>query len=286
MAFIHEALDGGEAVVVAVPSDKTALLRDELAGEAAVTFVDTTTAEPNPGRLVAAWAAWMKERGEGNRPVRGIGETAWRQARNPAHLAELRYHEWLLNRAFARSSTWSMLCPYDDADQDLDALAAMSRCHPLIRRDGKNAPNEDYLAGEDYAFEALAGPRDPSFELSYRHGDLATIRSEVSRSASDAGVPEDRLGQLSVAVTEIATNSIRHGGGQGTLRTWTQDATFLCEFRDAGYISDVMAGRIRPSPEQIGSRGLWLAHQLCDLVEIRSTRDQGTAIRLHMDTAR
>ncbi|MCX4775410.1 sensor histidine kinase [Streptomyces sp. NBC_01264] len=262
------------------------LIRSELAGEAAVTFVDTTTAGPNPGRLVAAWAAWMNERGEGNRPVRGIGETAWRQARNPAHLAELRYHEWLLNRAFARSSTWSMLCPYDDADQDPDALAAMSRCHPLIRRDGKHAPNEDYLAGEDYTFEALAGPRDPSFELSYTHGDLATIRSKVSRSASDAGVPEDQLGQLSVAVTEIATNSIRHGGGHGTLRTWSQDATFLCEFRDAGYISDIMAGRIRPTPKQIGGRGLWLAHQLCDLVEIRSTRDQGTVIRLHMDTGR
>ncbi|MET9852109.1 sensor histidine kinase [Streptomyces sp. NPDC006450] len=283
LGFIHEALEGGEAVVVAVPSAKTALLRDELAGEGAVTFIDAATAGPNPGRLVDAWATWLKESGPGDRPVRGIGETAWRQARNPAHLAELRYHEWLLNRAFARSSTWSMLCPYDDADQDPEALAAISRCHPLIRRDDKNAPNQDYLAGEDYAFETLAGPRDLSFELRYTHGDLALIRSKVSSSASEAGVAQDRLGRLAVAVTEIATNSIRHGGGHGTLRTWTQDATFLCEFRDAGYISDVMAGRIRPTAEQIGGRGLWLAHQLCDLVEIRSIRDQGTIVRLHMD---
>ncbi|MGW5399620.1 MEDS domain-containing protein [Streptomyces sp. NPDC003952] len=188
IGFIHEALDGAEAVVVAVPCGKTTLLRDELAGGPAVTYVDTTTAGSNPGRLVASWAAWMAERGEGNRPVRGIGETAWLQARNPAHLAELRYHEWLLNRAFARSSTRSMLCPYEDGDQDLDALAAVSRCHPLIRRDGKNAPNEDYLAGEDYVFEALAGPRDPSFELGYTHGDLAAICSKVSQSASEAGL--------------------------------------------------------------------------------------------------
>ncbi|MFI5866468.1 anti-sigma factor RsbA family regulatory protein [Streptomyces sp. NPDC051546] len=283
LGFIHEALEGGEAVVVAVPSDKTVLLRDELADEPAVTFVDTITAGPNPGRLVAAWTAWMTERGAGETPVRGIGETAWRQARNPAHLAELRYHEWLLNRAFARSSTWSMLCPYDDTDEDPDALAAVSRCHPLIRRNDMYAPNEDYLAGEDYAFDALTGPREPSFELRYTHGDLAVIRSKVSQSASEAGVSEDRLGQLAVAVTEIATNSIRHGGGHGTLRAWTQDATFLCEFRDAGYISDVMAGRTRPSEGQIGGRGLWLAHQLCDLVEIRSTRDRGTTVRLHMD---
>ncbi|MFD0723250.1 ATP-binding protein [Streptomyces globosus] len=96
-------------------------------------------------------------------------------------------------------------------------------------------------------------------------------------------MPDDRLPKLAVAVTEIATNSIRHGGGRGTLRTWSQDTAFLCEFRDSGYISDVMAGRIRPDATQIGGRGLWLAHQLCDLVEIRSTPTHGTTIRLHMD---
>ncbi|MGW6972437.1 anti-sigma factor RsbA family regulatory protein [Streptomyces sp. NPDC054952] len=286
LGFIHEALEGGEAVVVAVPSDKASLLRGELADEPAVTFVDTTTAGPNPGRLVAAWTAWMRERGEGDRPVRGIGETAWRQARNAAHLSELRHHEWLLNRAFARSSTWSMLCPYDAEDEDEEALRSLSRCHPLIRRDGRYVRNDGYLTGEEYPFEVLADPCDPFQELSYAHGDLAAIRSKVSQCASDAGVPQDRLPKLAVAVTEIATNSIRHGGGNGTLRTWSQDSTFLCEFRDSGYIPDVMVGRNRPEPEQIGGRGLWLAQQLCDLVEIRSTRDQGTTVRLHMDVPR
>ncbi|MEU4797581.1 sensor histidine kinase [Streptomyces sp. NPDC023327] len=283
LGFIHEALEAEEAVVVAVPPARASLLRDELADEPAVTFVDTTTAGPNPGRLVAAWTAWMSERGEGDRPVRGIGETAWRQARNAAHLSEMRYHEWLLNRAFAQSPAWSMLCPYDAADGDQDALRSLSRCHPLIRRDDQHVRNEQYLTADEYPFEALPDPCDPFQELSYTHGDLAIIRSKVSQCASDAGIPDDRLPKLAVAVTEIATNSIRHGGGRGTLRTWVQDSTFLSEFRDAGYISDVMAGRTRPDANQIGGRGLWLAHQLCDLVEIRSTPDQGTTIRLHMD---
>lgn len=284
--FIHEALEADEAVVVAVPSDKTSLLRGELADEPAVTFVDTTTAGANPGRHIAAWSAWMNGSGEEGRTVRGIGETAWRQARDTAHLSELRYHEWLLNRAFARSSTRSMLCPYDAADDDEDALRLLSRCHPQIRRDGQYAPNEEYLGGDEYAFDALTAPCDPFQELSYAHGDLAAIRSKVSQCASDAGVSPDRLPKLAVAVTEIATNSIRHGGGGGTLRTWAQDETFLCEFRDSGYIPDVLAGRSRPEPDQIGGRGLWLAHQLCDLVEVRSTREVGTTIRLHMDALR
>ncbi|MFI5476847.1 anti-sigma factor RsbA family regulatory protein [Streptomyces cacaoi] len=286
LGYIHEALVGGEAVVVAVPSDRATLLRGELADEPAVTFVDTTTLGPNPGRLVGAWVAWMRERGEGDRPVRGIGETAWREARSAAHLSELRYHEWLLNRAFARSSAWSMLCPYDAADDDQGALLSLSRCHPLIRQDGHYVRNEGYLAAEEYPFDALDAPCDPFQELGYTHGDLAAIRSKVSQCASDAGVPEDGLRKLAVAVTEIATNSIRHGGGHGTLRTWTNGSTFLCEFRDAGYIPDVMAGRTRPSADQVGGRGLWLAHQLCDLVEIRSTPNQGTIVRLHTDIPR
>ncbi|MEU8841570.1 hypothetical protein AB0D97_20955 [Streptomyces roseus] len=80
-------------MAVTVPEARAALLRGELAGEPAVTFVDTTTAGPNPGRLVAAWTARLEESGESGRPARGVGETAWRQARNAAHLWELRQHE-------------------------------------------------------------------------------------------------------------------------------------------------------------------------------------------------
>ncbi|MCQ9129764.1 sensor histidine kinase [Streptomyces hilarionis] len=286
LAYVQEALEGGEAVVVAVPPDRASLLRDALGDEPAVTFVDTTTLGPNPGRLVGAWVTWMQERGEGDRPVRGIGETAWREARSAAHLSELRYHEWLLNRAFARSSAWSMLCPYDDAADDRSALETVSRCHPLIRQDGHYVRNEGYLTADEYPFEALSAACDPFQELSYTHGDLAAVRSKVAQCAADAGLLEEQQRRLAVAVTEIATNSIRHGGGHGTLRTWTQDATFVCEFRDAGYIPDVMAGRTRPSADQIGGRGLWLAQQLCDLVEIRSVRDHGTTIRLHVDVPR
>ncbi|KMO93401.1 sensor histidine kinase [Streptomyces roseus] len=283
LGYIREALEADEAVVVAVPEARAALLRGELAGEPAVTFVDTATAGPNPGRLVAAWTAWLEGSGEGGRPVRGVGETAWSQARNAAHLSELRQHEWLLNQAFARSSAWSMLCPYDATDGDQAALRSVSRCHPLIHEDGRNTPNGDFLDAGPYPFEVLPAPCDPYQEVSYTYGDLAAVRSKVAQCASDAGVSQEQQAKLAVAATEIATNSIRHGGGSGTLRTWAQDSVFLCEFRDAGYIADPMAGRIRPSARQLGGRGLWLAHQLCDLVEIRSTPEQGTTVRLHMD---
>ena len=40
-------------------------------------------------------------------------------------------------------------------------------------------------------------------------------------------------------------------------------------------------GRERPAAGQVGGHGLWLANQLCDLVQVRSF-PTGSAVRLHM----
>ncbi|MFC8918359.1 anti-sigma factor RsbA family regulatory protein [Streptomyces sp. NPDC057116] len=281
--FIREALESDEAVVVAVPRGKESLLRAELSDAGPVKFVDAAAPGRNPGRLIAAWQAWITDRAAEGRPVRGISETAWDEARTSADRAELRYHEWLLNRAFARSPSWWLLCPYDTSDAEPTALQALSRCHPYIRREGAAARNESYKPHEPYAFEELAAPCGPSVELPFRHGDLTIVRARVTHCADEHGLDGRKLRELLVAVTELATNSIRHADGRGTLRTWAQDGSLVCEFRDNGYIADPLAGRCKPSHHQIGGRGLWLVHQLCDLVEIRSAPETGTVIRVHMD---
>ena len=42
-----------------------------------------------------------------------------------------------------------------------------------------------------------------------------------------------------------------------------------------------MAGRLRPVLDEPGGRGLWLANQLCDLVQVR-TFENGNVVRIHM----
>jgi anti-sigma regulatory factor (Ser/Thr protein kinase) len=84
-----------------------------------------------------------------------------------------------------------------------------------------------------------------------------------------------------LAVYEISTNSVNHGGGRGTLRVWLDDEGLVCEVSDAGHLSDPMLGRVRPSVDSNGGRGTWLANQLCDLVQARSFAN-GTVTRLHM----
>jgi anti-sigma regulatory factor (Ser/Thr protein kinase) len=88
---------------------------------------------------------------------------------------------------------------------------------------------------------------------------------EVRRLVSEHGASEDFV----LAVDELASNSVRHGGGRGVVRVWVHRQEIVCEVRDQGAITDPLAGRVRPALNQFGGRGLWLVNSLCDLVQIR-----------------
>ncbi|MCF2534191.1 anti-sigma factor RsbA family regulatory protein [Streptomyces nigra] len=280
LGFIREARDGGEAVVVAVSEEKAALMRAEMPEDDTVRYVETGAVAHHPGRLIGAWQEWIKAHTAEGRPVRGIGESPWGEVRSPAEAEELRYHEWLLNKAFSAGPAWWLLCPYDIAGERAE-LERMSRCHPTIRAAGRSETNETYDPQAPFDFSPLSHPCSPYEEFAYSRGDLPALREKIASCAEQLGLEGARLRELHLAATEIAANSIRHGGGQGVLRMWSQEQRLVCEFRDSGYIDDPLVGRSRPTRTQVGGRGLWLAHQLCDLVEIRSTPDEGTTIRLH-----
>jgi anti-sigma regulatory factor (Ser/Thr protein kinase) len=280
--FIRDALDGGEAVVVAVPPDKASLLPSEIRQDEAVRFVDTLGVAHHPGRHIAAWQEWIGEYVSQGRPVRGIGESPWGTVRSPAEAEELRYHEWLLNKVFAQGPAWWLLCPYD-VTHEKAASPQMARCHPELREEGRTVRSQDYDPQAPFEFTDLTDPLDPYEEFAYARGDLAALRDRITVRARRHGLAGARLRELCLAATEVATNSIRHGGGRGVLRVWHQEHRLVCEFRDAGHIIDPLAGRTRPEPRGRGGRGLWLVHQLCDLVEIRSAQHTGTTIRLHTE---
>ena len=282
LSFVGDAHSGGELVLVAVSRPKERMLRAELErtdSTANVSYLDTAALGRNPGRLLPAWQDWIAGRAAEGHPVRGISESPWAD-RTPAETGELHYHEWLLNLAFARSPAWWLLCPYDTASLEPAVLEAAGRCHPLVLSDGAHGPNSTFVEAP-YVFEVLPTPRDPSRELTFRSGELALVRGKVSARAAQHGLEGARLRELLIAATEVASNSIKYGGGRGTLRTWTDSSTLVCEFHDSGHVRDPLAGRSRPTVEQVGGRGLWLVQQLCDLVQIRSAPETGTTVRLH-----
>jgi anti-sigma regulatory factor (Ser/Thr protein kinase) len=111
--------------------------------------------------------------------------------------------------------------------------------------------------------------------------DLSQVRALVLEQARLAGLTEGKANDLVLAVSEVAANTLRHTQSTGTLSIWHDEAEVICEIHDTGTISDPLAGKRRPAPDALGGHGLWLVHQVCDLVELTSDAD-GTVVRMHM----
>jgi anti-sigma regulatory factor (Ser/Thr protein kinase) len=127
----------------------------------------------------------------------------------------------------------------------------------------------------------LPQPPDDHQSSRFTGDDLVTVRRRVSDHAARHGIDEERAADLELAVTELATNSLRHAGGEGVLRTWREGDALVVEVADGGRIVDPLVGRRPPGPDDEGGRGVWMANQLCDLVQVRSS-SVGTVVRLVM----
>ncbi|HEX4787472.1 MAG TPA: sensor histidine kinase [Actinospica sp.] len=280
LAYIEHARAEGGTVVVAAEPSRREQLRAHLPGTDTVVFVDPATVGRNPGRIIPAWQQWIGQVAKG-RPVHGINESVW-SGRDAAHVNELRYQEWLLNRAFAQAPGWSLMCPFDTAGQDATVVSAIARCHPLLWDGAKTVSSTGYIVG-DYPFEALAEPAGKVRRLAFDLSTLSAAREAICEFAAACGLPDDRVVDLKLAISEVATNSIRYGGGSGVARTWQTEHSVVCELADNGVITDPLVGLVQPTSSQVGGRGLWFVNNLCDLVEIRSSPGSGTRVRVSMD---
>lgn len=110
---------------------------------------------------------------------------------------------------------------------------------------------------------------------------VSGARALVSRCAHEAGLDPSRTNDLVLAVNEIASNSVNHAQGWGTLRVWRERGRLICEVADQRHTRAVLPPPVSPEPEQVTGYGLWLAEQLCEQVQVR-TLPGGTVVRLHM----
>jgi anti-sigma regulatory factor (Ser/Thr protein kinase) len=275
--FIRDAVAAGEPIMVAIGAEKIDLLRSRL-GEAAeqVVFADMAELGANPARIIPAWHAFVDA--HAGHPLRGIGEPIW-AGRSPTELIEYQCHEALLNVAFADASDFHLICPYDTEQLDGDVIAEAQRSHPFVA----GAPSGNYRGDHTVPqfAEPLPEPPADALEREVTRDSLADVRHFLAAEAERAGLSPARVHDLVLSAHEVATNSVRHGGGRGVLRIWRERDTLICEVRDRGQIAtQPLVGRVRPALGQTGGWGLWLANQLCDLVQLRELPD-GSVVRLH-----
>jgi anti-sigma regulatory factor (Ser/Thr protein kinase) len=278
--FVRDGVEAGEAVMVATSAAKIEALRAELGADAdAVTFADLAVLGRNPARIIEAWHEFIAAAAVAGVFTRGIGEPAYAE-RTAAELDECAQHESLLNEALAGTSCW-LACPYDITSLDAAVLDTACVNHPIVVHNAKHHVSDVYLAPTVASFGSpLPPPPDDAYSFEFRLQELRCVRERVVRDARACGFDDNRAIELAIAASEIATNSIVHGGGRGTFVTWHEDRSLHCEFRDRGHIENLLVGRLRPTGGASGGYGVWLANCLCDLVQIR-TGEQGTVVRLH-----
>ena len=279
--LIREGVAAGETTMVIIPGSKIDSLRTAL-GASNVTYADMCQVGVNPARLIPAWQDFVTAHALPGGAIWGIGEPIW-AGRSEDELVECQRHEQLVNVAFAEATGFTLVCPYDVSSLPA-AVVTEARCsHPTVRQGGRTGASDVYRGTSDpvahHERPLPAAPRDAiTIVLSAQR--LHDARTSVGHVAAASGMSEERTQDLLLAVTEVGVNSLTHGRGAPVLSVWTRGDVVLCQVTDAGqFVVPVPMGRQHPPVDAEGGRGLWLAHQLCDLVQVR-VMPSGTLVRL------
>jgi sigma-B regulation protein RsbU (phosphoserine phosphatase) len=112
-------------------------------------------------------------------------------------------------------------------------------------------------------------------------GEVADLRRRVRTALRPHGFVGAQADDLLIAVNEIASNAVRHGGGAGSLRVWA-GGDLLCEITDRGNGFDPAGYLDRagpPAPTPTGGLGLWIARKTTERLTVNSG-PTGTTVRM------
>jgi anti-sigma regulatory factor (Ser/Thr protein kinase) len=282
--FLEPGLARGDLVMIVVESEKTAVFRNLFGDKVEVAAMEEVA--PNPGRLISLWHDYLTDNSSPGATVWGVGEPVY-PGRKAAEVAEAQIHERLLDKAFADTPYRLMTaCPYDIEQLSPDVIEEMEYSHMYVLEGGRTRANPRYEPDPHAVLDGdLPAPPIPEdWFMPFSAIGLAEMRRDLAEQARDLGVLSERIPDLLLAVNEIATNSVLYAGG-GTVGVWPDNGHMVCEVRDRGYIRDELVGRRRPEYTQERGRGIWLANQVSDLVQIR-TGPKGTRVRIMFDCLR
>jgi anti-sigma regulatory factor (Ser/Thr protein kinase) len=282
--FVEEGLRAGDPIVAVTTSENIAALRNALGTDASrVSLHDAQDWYRSPGKAFSACLEFVGANMDAP-CIRAIGEVAW-PVDWAAGIEEYAHYESVFN-VIAGEAPVYVVCPYDVSALPEPVLAHARATHPEIRSLRGAQVSDEYVDPDEYCGRLATRLEEaPPAEPIQVTPELAGLRAVVAARAREANVPLDRIPELVLAVHEIATNALTHGTGDAWARLWEDERRFVCDIDNEGEgISETTAGYIPPDPGADRGRGLWLARQVCDLVEVLS-RGGRTRVRLSMSRA-
>jgi anti-sigma regulatory factor (Ser/Thr protein kinase) len=277
LAFVSDAVQADQAVLVAVPGRNLAVLAEGLGGLGAnMVMTDMSEVGRNPSRILGEVLSRLvdKHRAE---PVRMVSEHMW-PSRSEVEYPACVEHETLLNRAFTGRDV-TVVCPYDVSQLDPEVIADARRIHPVLWQNGildhDNAAYAPEAMLARYNRPLLSDPTAVRY-TARKLGDLAGARAFAGSYAQWFGLCPDQTADLQLIASELTTASLTHVGATCRLALWRQDGHVVCEARDDGCLDDPLAGRRPYGSDSDRGRGLYVVNAVADLVRTHTTADETT----------
>lgn len=280
--FVEAGRAAGEPVLVAVPTHRLSLVRPLLDPLDGVDLADMAVIGRNPAAIIATTLRDFVDRFPGRR-VRVVGESLW-PGRRPAAHRHCVEHEAMINLGLA-DRPLTVRCLFDRSRLPAETLADIVRTHPWLVSGGVGRPSAGYRPPRAVLrrlARPLPSPPDGAHVEPVRPEGLGALRAAVAAVAEAAGLAAERVDDLRIAVTELASNALTHGAGPAIARCWAAAGDLVCEVSGPGELADPLAGRIPPPVTGVRGRGLLLVHRLCDLVDVH-VADGVTTVRLHLE---
>jgi AcrR family transcriptional regulator len=261
--FLADAAAGGQAAVAVTSPERARLLREALGSDrASVSFFEAERWYSRPGATLAAWRATL-DGFPAAQTVRVVGEIPF--GGDTRTVARWMSYESLFNRAFADHAAW-VVCAYDARTLPEQLVADARRTHPVVSTGAGRAPSPEHFAGQELGASlapsvARAGVRHGTRTTVAASSDPIELRCAVSWAARSAGIPEDVVEDLILAIGEVARAS-----AGANVRTGEAGGEWFCEVTTTGRSSGEL-------PLDENGLGVLIGRLICDSVEIDQGKD-------------
>ncbi|SHN34794.1 sensor histidine kinase [Cryptosporangium aurantiacum] len=278
LEYVRRGIEQDDAVIVATPraAELTAAL-GSLADR--VEVVDERFWHRVPAWTIGGYARRAERSARGGHRLRVLTELRWD---DPETRPDWESYEAVVNTALAGLPV-DLCCAYDTTAVDGDVLDTAHRTHPStigaagVEASASYVPAADFLAARPPR-RRLAVPSD-AMRLEFGAAEIPAVRQATLGWARAAGMAEDAAQEFLIAIYEIASNAVEHGGGRGVGRFWANDGRLCCDVWSAEpIVNSLIAGYRPPGTAQERGRGLWLARQICERVTIWN--ENGATVQL------
>ena len=283
--FLRAGLEAGDAAVLAVSGPAAAVLHDALGTDDRVVVLERhgVYRARTPSAITAFRRLADDLTATGARHVRVVGETDF--GPTPRDWLEWQRYEAVINEALGPWPLWG-LCVYDPHRLPDQVLESGLRTHPtVVTAAGRSAnpgfvPPAEYLPALPVLVEELEGTA-PLLAVDDVH-DYVALRHQVAGALAGLRGSRDVREDYLLAIDEMSSNAVRHGGPPVSLRLWSDGDRAVCRITDSGSgLADPFAGYGPAHGDDLsrGGMGLWLARQLCDHVDV-IPEHPGVTVRL------